>query len=305
MSKRAAIALLLLGCGFSTKRDIHTVEGTLDIGGILRTYHLHLPPGLDSKKPLPLVFVLHGGGGYGLQMERFCGFSELSDKEGFMACYPDGVERNWFDGRVVEESKAHRDRIDDAGYIEALIDAIAKKHPVDEKRIYATGISNGAFFSTYLGAKLSKRFAAIAPVVGGMAPALAVDFKPEQPVSVLILQGTEDPLVPFDGGAVKFHRGETIATRTTVKKWVEHDGCKDGVTEDLPDKDPQDGTRVKRTTYSGGRNSSEVVLMTIEGGGHTWPGGPQYLPEGIVGRVCKDIDANQVIWDFFSRHPKR
>ena|SRR5436190_15147685 len=302
--RRAAILLLLLMSCKSPAPDLHTVEGTLDIDGVLRTYDLHIPTGLDPKKPLPLVFLFHGGGGYGLQMERFSGFSELSDKEGFIACYPDGVERNWFDGRVVEGSKAHREKIDDAGYIDALIDAIAKKHPIDEKRIYATGISNGGFFSNYLGAKRSKRFAAIASVAGGLAPVVAADFKPEAPVSVLFLQGTEDPILPFDGGPLKYNRGETISTATTVKKWVEHDGCKPAVTEDLPDKDPADETRVKRATYSGGRDGTEVVLYTIEGGGHTWPGGPQFLPGFLVGRVCQDIDANQVIWDFFAKHPK-
>jgi polyhydroxybutyrate depolymerase len=303
--RRIPVLLLLLGCAApAPKPDLHTVEGALDLGGRIRTYDLHIPPGLDPQKPLPLVFVLHGGGGHGLQMERYSGFSALSDKEGFIACYPDGVDCNWYDGRVVNDSRAHRDKIDDAGYIDALIDVIAKKHPIDAKRIYATGISNGGFFSNWLGAKLSKRFAAIAPVVGGMAPALAVDFHPDHPVAVLILQGTEDPLVPFDGGSIKFQRGETVATKTTVKKWVDVDGCKEGVTEDLPDKDPDDGTRVKRTTYAGGKDGTAVVLYTIEGGGHTWPGAPQYLPQWAVGRVCKDIDANQVIWDFFAKHPK-
>jgi polyhydroxybutyrate depolymerase len=306
MNQRASILILLVaGCGLpNTPRDPHTVQGALDFRGRLRTYQLHIPRGLDPAKPVPLVFVFHGGGGDGLQMERFSGFSALSDQHGFIACYPDGVDRAWYDGRVVNESRAHRDKIDDAGYVDALIAAIARKHPIDEKRLYATGISNGGFFSHWLAAKLSKRFAAIAPVAGGMAPALAVDFKPEAPVSVLLLQGTEDAFVPFDGGPLKFQRGQTVSTRSTVQNWVAHDGCKDGVTEDLPDTDPDDATRVKRTTYAGGKDGTEVVLYTISGGGHTWPGGPQYLPEFSVGRVCRDIDANQVIWDFFAKHPK-
>jgi len=296
---------LLLGCATRPAgADPHTVDAALDFGGRLRTYHLHIPPGLDAATPLPLVFVLHGGGGHGLQMERFTNFSALSDKEGFIACYPDGVEHNWFDGRVVQDSRAHRDKIDDAGYIDALLDVIAQKHPIDSKRLYATGISNGGFFSHTLAATLSRRFAAIAPVVGGMAPALAADFHPDHPVSVLLLQGTEDPLVPFDGGPIAYHRGQTVATRTAVKKWVDADGCKEGVKENLPDRDPDDGTRVNRTTYAGGKDGTEVVLVTIDGGGHTWPGGPQYLPRFMIGRVCRDLDASDLIWDFFAKHPK-
>jgi len=307
MNRMACVLSLSLvtGCGLpNTPRDLHTIPGALDFGGRLRTYQLHIPLGLDPAKPVPLVFVLHGGGGDGLQMERFSGFSALSDQHGFIACYPDGVDRAWYDGRVVDDSRAHRDKIDDAGYIDALIAVIARKHPIDQKRVYATGISNGGFLSHWLGAKLAKRFAAIAPVAGGMAPALAVDFKPEAPVSVVILQGTEDPFVPFDGGPIKFQRGQTVSTHTALTKWVVHDGCKDGVTEELPDTDPDDGTRVKRTTYAGGKDGTEVVLYTISGGGHTWPGGPLYLPQFSIGRVCRDIDANQVIWDFFSKHPK-
>lgn len=306
MMRPLCLALLLLpGCAFpAANPDIHTVEGALDIGGRIRTYELHIPNGLDPQKPVPLVFVLHGGGGHGSQMERFSGFSAVSDQEGFVACYPDGVDRNWYDGRVCNASKAHREKIDDAAFIDALIDAIARKRPIDEKRIYATGISNGGFFSTWLGAKLSKRFAAIAPVVGGMAPTLAADFNPERPVSVLMIMGTDDPFVPFDGGTIKHQRGETVSTRSAVQKWVAHDGCKEGPTEDLPDKDPDDGTRVQKTTYTGGKDGTEVVLLTVRGGGHTWPGGVQYLPEFMVGRVCRDIDANRVIWDFFAKHPK-
>ena len=300
----ALLCALLTGCAVPARPDSHTVESALDFGGRIRTYHVHLPPGLDAQKPLPLVFVLHGGGGWGLQMERFSGFSALSDKHGFIACYPDGVDRNWFDGRAVNDSKAHREKIDDASFIDALVDAIHRKHPVDPKRIYATGISNGGFFSHYLGAKLSNRIAAIAPVVGGLAPVVAADFKPAQPVSVLVLQGTDDPLVPFNGGAIPHGRGETVSTATAISKWADHNGCKAGVDDTLPDKDAADETRIKRTTYSGGKSATEVILYTIEGGGHTWPGGPQYLPEFMVGRVSKDIDANEVIWDFFSKHPK-
>lgn len=170
--------------------------------------------------------------------------------------------------------------------------------------MYATGISSGGFFSNYLGATRSARFAAIASVVGGLAPAVAADYHPEEPVSVLILQGAGDPLVPLEGGTIKFHRGETVATKTTLQLWAEHDGCTLEVSEDLPDSDPKDGTRVRRTTHSGGNAGTEVILYTILGGGHTWPGGPQYLPEFRVGRVCRDIDANQVIWGFFVRYPK-
>lgn len=305
MKKLSLAALLLLGCSLVRPAEEHTVEGKLRVGDLDRAYLLHLPPTILPNTPAALVLVFHGGGGHAKQMEHFSAFSALSDREGFIVCYPDGIEKNWNDGRVVEDSRAHREKIDDVAFIDALLTEIAKKHPVDPKRIYATGISNGAFFSNRLGAERASRFAAIAPVVGGMAPTVAADFHPTDPVSVVILQGVDDPLVPYDGGPIKFNRGQTVSTASTARKWVEHDGCKEPVVEDLPDKDPDDGTRVKKTTWSGGRDGAEVVLYTIEGGGHTWPGGSQYLPKVMIGRVCKDVDATPLIWDFFLRHPKK
>ncbi|HLF92783.1 MAG TPA: PHB depolymerase family esterase, partial [Planctomycetota bacterium] len=203
MRRSAWICLTLIGCAWLRPLEEHSISGSLKVGALDRTYILHVPPSLPKDRPAPLVLVFHGGGGQGKQMEGFTGFSALSDKEGFIVGYPDGLEKNWYDGRVVEASRAHREKIDDLAFVDALIDEIGRRHPVDPKRIYATGISNGAFFSHWLAAHRSARIAAIAPVVGGMSPALAESFKPEGPVSVLILQGTEDPLVPYSGGEIK------------------------------------------------------------------------------------------------------
>jgi polyhydroxybutyrate depolymerase len=136
-----------------------------------------------------------------------------------------------------------------------------------------------------------------------MAPLLAADFPAARPVSVLILQGDDDPLVPIGGGELGFHRGQTVSTDSVVRRWVQRDACGTPASEALPDLDPNDGCRVVRTTWTG--PESEVLLYTIQGGGHSWPGGPQYLGKWIVGRVCRDLDATTLIWDFFSRHPRK
>ena len=100
-------------------------------------------------------------------------------------------------------------------------------------------------------------------------------------------------------------RGETMDTDEIIRLWVRHNRClTPGMTVVLPDDDPADGTRVRKTTYTGCAARAEVALYAIEGGGHTWPGGSQYLPRGIIGRVCRDIDATRVIWEFFAAHPK-
>jgi len=286
-----------------------TVARTIEVGNLSRTYYLHVPPILPKDKAVALVLVFHGGGGKSASTERASHFSELADRDGFLVAYPEGLDKSWNDGRDAKTIAAQRNNVDDLAFVAALIDDIAKDHEVDAKRVYATGISNGAVFSHYLGASLSSRIAAIAPVAGGLAKPFDEKFKPEKPVSVLILQGTEDPLVPYQGGAITLPwgatRGAIVATDEAIKKWVEHNNCqREAVTEDLVDKDPKDGCRVKRFTHSKGRDGTEVVLFRIEGGGHTWPDGLPYLPERVIGKVCRDIDGAEVIWAFFRAHPK-
>lgn len=304
---KRAMAWLIAACSVAAVPPAAAAPATLntlEVGGLTRTYLLHVPPTRPAG-PAPLVLVFHGGGGTGPATERLTRFSELADREGVLVAYPEGVGRNWYDGReFTGGSRAHRERIDDVGFVAAMLDAIARAHPVDPRRIYATGISNGAVFSHYLAAHLSARIAAIAPVVGGIADPPDAWLRPSAPVSVLILQGTTDPLVPYRGGAVAFGRGRIIDTEDAARRWARLNGTAPeprSTALPAPGKDHCGGLRL---TYSGGRDGSEVVLIRLDGGGHTWPGGGQYLPEGLVGRVCRDFSATAVIWEFFRAHPK-
>jgi polyhydroxybutyrate depolymerase len=279
-----------------------TSERAIQVDGLRRTFRVYVPAAVAS--PAPLVFVLHGGGGTARNIERSVTFNALADRFGFVVVYPNAVDRTWNDARHSAEIRSQRENIDDVGFISALIDLVSREMRIDRRRIFATGISNGGFMSQRLAVDLSERIAAIAPVAAGMAPGLAARFPPSQPVSVLVMNGTRDPLVPYHGGRV-LRRGETIDTDEIIRMWVQHNRCvTPGVTVLMPDTDPDDGTRVRKTTYTGCAGGADVALYAIEDGGHTWPGGSQYLPRGIVGRVCRDIDATRVIWEFFSAHPK-
>ncbi len=283
-----------------------TVRGSIEVGGLRRTYGVHVPASLRGNEPAALVLVFHGGGGDGAGVEHLTHFSEPADREGFLVVYPDGFAKNWNDGRDASVSKAHRDNIDDVGFISALIGSLTQQYRVDPKRVFATGISNGGIFSHYLAAHLCQRIAAIAPVAGGIAEEFRGAFKPSSPVSVLILQGTGDPLVLYHGGGIlRGKRGRIIDTDQAVKLWVKTDGCgPQPRTGALPDSDPNDGCLVRWSTWGNGRDGTEVTLYTIEGGGHTWPGGAQYLPAFVIGRVCRDFDGTEAIWAFFKAHPK-
>ncbi len=191
-----------------------------------------------------------------------------------------------------------------------MIDAIRKDHGIDPKRVYATGMSNGGFMSVRLAMDLSDRIAAIAPVTAQISKALE-GRSPKLPVSLMIVNGTADPLVPFEGGHIRLFRGgrsrgEILSVRETIERFIKQNGCKDvPVTTELPDKDPDDGTRVKVEKYVGRKGGAEVILVTVTGGGHAWPGGQQYLSPRLVGKVCRDFKASEMILDFFARHSRK
>ena len=268
--------------------------------GMDRTYYIHIPTSYDKSRSFPLVILLHGLGGTGEGMSKLTGFDKLADKEGFIVIYPDGRNRFWkCDGRIKKN--------DDVGFISFLIDEVSKSLNIDKKRIYATGMSNGGFMCIYLACELSDKISAIAPVVATMTEYQYNNFSPKKPVSVLTINGTEDKIVPWNGGEINVSSNllkgvGIVSTYDAVKFWVFHNQCATTpVVTRLEDKSTQDGTKVRREVYSGGKDSTEVILYAIEGGGHTWPGGLQYLPDDRVGKVCQDINACEVIWEFFKK----
>lgn len=297
----------------AAQSDLTTSEArSMSFGGRERAFRIHVPSLRDWVTPVPLVFVLHGGGGTGEGMERLTlgGFNQLADRDGFVVVYPDGVERHWNDGRGNQQYRAQRENVDDVGFFAALIGHLSQTLPIDRRRVYATGISNGGLMSLRLSRELADRIAAIAPVAASMSEQITQMRDPARPIAVLLIAGTKDPLVPYGGGEIGFERGRkvgrVVSVPETIRYWVTFNQCPPGpVVAMEPDRDPQDVTRVRREAHGPCREGTEVILYAIEGGGHTWPGGQQYLPARIVGRTSKDIDANEVIWSFFKRHGLR
>lgn len=282
--------------------------------GLKRTYIIHTPSGFNDSEKFPLVIALHGRGGTGRSMILLTrrGFNKLADKDRFIVAYPDGVELNWNDGRMDEEAndRAHRENIDDVGFISALIDTMIQNFSVDPGRVYITGISNGAIMSYRLACEISHKITAIAPVDGNIPVLLYPECSPARPVSVLAINNTDDPLVPYEGGDIygkprRINLGKVLSVDESIAFWVKRNNCETNPTiTEMPDRDPRDGTRVTRIQYINKIDRTEVILYRIEGGGHTWPGGFQYLPEGIIGKTSRDIDANELIWSFFKKHSR-
>lgn len=297
-------------CGASSEAQDQGLTGshTLEAGGLKRTYHVHLPAEPPIEQQFPLVFIFHGSGDNGPGMEAFSRFSTLADREKFIAVYPDAISQNWNDGREAASILSQLNKVDDVSFVSAMIREISSKHPVDPKRIHAAGFSNGGIFVHYLASHLSGQFAAIADVSGGIAEPFAAKFKPASPVSVFIIHGTKDPMVPFQGGDVDFGGfGRIIKTDDTIKLWLKKlEPANPPASGVLPDVNADDHCKVNWTRWKGSADSGcELLFYGIDGGGHTWPGGPQFLPVNVIGNVCRDVEATEAIWDFFSKHPRR
>jgi polyhydroxybutyrate depolymerase len=270
-------------------------------GDRVRTYIVHLPPSYDPAKRWPVVLVLHGGGGNGQQMAEMTGFSRKADREGFIAVYPNGTGRwqnrflTWNAGNCC--AWAYENRIDDVGFIRALIERLKKDYAVDGKRVFATGISNGGMMSYRLACELSDRIAAIGPVAG----AQNVDCRPAQPVSVIILHGTADLHVLYNGGAplrmvdVRNPRVDRPVS-AAVEFWVKRNRCADS-----PARERKGKVVVER--YGNCDAGTAVTLYTLLYEGHTWPGGTKWAV--WADEPSREVSATDVIWEFFRSHPKR
>ena len=271
---------------------------SLTLAGRERASLVHLPPAIGNS-PLPLVIVLHGGGGNAASAAKMTGLSALGDKANFIVVYPDGTGR--LDDRLLTWNAGNccgyalDNQVDDAGFIRALIEKLARDYPIDARRVYATGISNGGMMAYRLACELSDQIAAIAPVAG----ALNVECKPTQPVSVIAFHGTNDQNVPFNGGAgsksIDPHPRTDQSVAYAMVFWAQRDSC--GAT---PTRDERGN--IVHDTYASCANGTGVELYTVKGGGHAWPGG-EPLPEFIVGETTAEVNATQLMWDFFQQHP--
>lgn len=276
----------------------------LQIGGRDRSYVVHVPPKYDPKQPTPVVLAFHGAMTNGPIMALSSGLSDKADRAGFIVVYPNGTGKGnlllvWnsggFHGPNAEKLP------DDVAFVGAILDELPKLVHVDPRRIYATGISNGGMMCYRLAAELSQRIAAIAPVSGTMAVEKA---RPRRPVPVMHFHGTEDKLVPFNGPderTAKFLAFKSV--EETIRIWARINGCpKKPKTIQLPDK-VEDGTTVRQEVYGPGKGGAEVVLFVIQGGGHTWPG--RQWPVPWLGKTTRDISANDLMWEFFQKHPMK
>ena len=279
-------------------------ERFLEASGRQRSYILHLPKGYDGKGAVPLVIVFHGGGGNAAGAARMSGMSAKADQEKFIVAYPNGTgplpDRLLTWNSWLCCGSALDNQVDDVAFVRALVAQLEREYRVDSKRIYATGLSNGAMMTYRVGCELSDIFAAIAPV----AAALDTDnCNPAQSVSAIIFHGTADKHILYQGGAPiesfdRRHNRVDKPVSYAVDFWVKRDHCSPSPTHTRTG-------HIVHDAYEGGENGTAVELYTIEGQGHAWPGGKKGLRHANVDPPTQEISATDLMWDFFVRHPKK
>jgi polyhydroxybutyrate depolymerase len=261
----------------------------LDVQESKRTSLVHVPKKFQKGKPVPLVVALHGAASNGRQTKFMTGFSELADEKTFAVAYPDGEHRVW---RYVELGKK-----EDFEFMGALMDRLVADGIADPRRIYFTGISNGAYFSNALAISMGDRIAAIAPVAGTVLELGKEKLKPKRAVPVMYFHGTEDRLVGYNGKDFISKTESSMSAEELASWWAKTNGCKAEPKKEKVEDAKEDGTTVEKWTYEGG---APVIFYRIEGGGHTWPG-MKPVAERLLGPVCEDIDASRLIWEFFEK----
>jgi polyhydroxybutyrate depolymerase len=299
MIRIAAIAALAIAASAAATAE------TIRIDGTDRTFHAVVA----ESKPAPLVLVLHGNTQQGADMQTRTAWPEVARREHFTAAFPDGLNRAWADlrGDADRAGRKAPPGTDDGKFLMELVAAYVREGLADPKRIYVTGVSNGGAMAMTLACTHPETFAAAASVIISLTPAMARACKPPQAIPMLLMNGTADPLVAYQGGkgTSRFALPDVLPTQQTVAFWRKVNGCDaaDGISTALPNHDPDNGSTVTRID-SRCPPQRDVVLYRINDGGHRMPGAkpdarmPRAV-DAVLGPQNHDIDGAETIWAFF------
>jgi polyhydroxybutyrate depolymerase len=268
-------------------------QATLVHDGLERSYRLYSPENVAQNRALPLVIVLHGGGGSSREViySTRARFNALADRDGFLVLYPDAIGRVWDTGGG-EISGALSPRRDDDGFLRAAIETVAHQYKVDPRRIFVTGVSRGGMEGYAFACAHPDLIRAIASVAMPLPEASADSCATGPAFGFLLIHGTADPFVPYDGGPINLGRRDrdrVTSAPATYAAFRHRNGCSGDRTTRKGSVEIHDATGCAAPTG----------FASVGGGGHGWPGGRKVLPGGRAGPVNADISAPDVIWDFF------
>ncbi len=279
-----------------------THDWTVEHDGRTRHYRVHVPAGYDATRPTAAVLAFHGFGSNELEMEGLTGLSTLADAEGFLAVYPrglsasdisgrgsDGTSRGWNAGGCCGPSRSAK--VDDVGFVDAVLADLDTRVCVDTRRTFATGFSNGGFFSYRLACERASRFAAVAPVAGMEGVSTCT---PSRPVPVLHIHGTGDSVIRYDGGDnLGLFGGAYPSAEASVRRWAERNGCVGPTVETY-----QQGDSACTAATDCTPRTATASLCTVQGGLHAWPGFTDF------NQGTPHLDATREAWMFFKARPR-
>ena len=320
VSRLLPLILLCFGCGIPDAPVEPLLPGNLETTRIEhegrdRGWVSYVP--VNRATPAPLVLALPGSGqsAEALRQATRYRLEELAERDGFVVVYAEAwaeggaVSYEWNDCRKNTPQPAHLENVDDVGFLLGVLDRFAASQPIDPRRVYVFGVSDGGQMANRMTTEHTARFAAFASIIAQQAaPANSNCLEPHGPIPVLFMGGTDDPIIPWVGGeaGIRWFPGATagivLSMDETIAHWrVRNGASSDGVTTVLRDRDPDDGTTMVRTVWAG---PAPVVLYEARGGGHTIPGGWMGVPELMVGRTNDDVQAMDEIWSFFQEHER-
>lgn len=270
----------------------------------IRNVTFHIPKKLRKRKR-SLVLCLHGGDETPESIARITrrGFDKLSESNNFIVGYPEALNKYWNDAREDSISLSHYEDIDDVGFIDKTIQYAIDSFNVDPKNVFVTGLSDGGLMTFRLACELPGRLKGIATVAASITLDQLVECNVDTTLSILAINGTRDPVLPYDGGQIIFderEKGSVLPIEDAIKFWLKKNGCSDKpVVKDVPNRDTFDETRSEEISYTNCNNGNKIVLIKVNNGGHTWPGGRQYEGQRNIGRTSRDFIATDEIWIFF------
>jgi polyhydroxybutyrate depolymerase len=246
--------------------------------------------------PAPTMIVLHGATVTAARTAEGSGFAEAAATRGFVSVFPQGVNRQWNDGREGRTSA-----VDDVGFLRQLVDELVRLHVADPSRIYIAGISNGGMMTFRMLCEASELFAGAVTIIANMPAGIGEGCTLRKPTPIIMFNGTADPLVPYDGGGVGFwgKRGIVWSTEQTVNFLLRANDCDPRVTP-LPVVSSAEAVQVTRFEWSRCHAGHRVALYRFEGGGHQVPGRPQFLP-GLLGLGSQQINAAERAFAFLAQ----
>ncbi|MBM7661747.1 polyhydroxybutyrate depolymerase [Bacillus mesophilus] len=323
----AFIMSLVTSVSAATSTNGFKADERMEFGGLVRSFDYYVPSSYTGDEEVPLMLSFHGSGSSSTGQQLLSSYITVAEKEGFIVVFPDStvigtdgnilapgtysdaynpnteLVRRWnIDSPAVNLAMQKLSTIDDVGFTEALIDHFVANFNIDESRVYATGMSWGGFFTNHLGVHLNDRIAGIGAVTGQMALSTPQPML-KKGLPVVYVMGDQDPTVPPTGIP-----GLTYSVKDAISYWLKvNNKARVGSVTYLPylETTVPDDTNIRREVFSKGNiHKPQVILYTVEGGGHTWPGGPQYLPVSMIGKASQQMNASEVIWNDLKKYSR-